>query len=408
MFFKSYPGTLFPIPYARHCLIQLVNPDFGKPGWSRRLWSNYWQIVYTTYPQGTPVRSLEWPPSPGERAEIEKTCQAWLKAESGPPDFPDRPATDQSWTLSGGQAGVVRLDGCGVIRQMRVRVEPATPEALLGLRMQIAFDGQPWPSVDAPVGYFFGTAYGGGGKEAASPAAVLGRRPAGISTYSSNFSSLLMGARGPEAYACFPMPFANGAVLRFENGPTSAPVKLRVCLDVEKKKDLPADWGRFAATWSEHRAATEAVPKVGPLHVPANVVLNRRGQGKYVGVMLHVEWPSETWWGEGDWLIWTDESGWPPSYHGTGSEEYFNSGWCQFDRKAVSGFVTLRPGHPMVYSFHLNDAFQFQNSITVIEEELGNEAEAVRRIMEQHPVWGSTAYWYSRDARPAESGRFRP
>jgi hypothetical protein len=356
-----------------------VNPDSGKPGWDRRLWSNYRQIVTTTYPQGTEVKSLARPPSAGERAEIKKTSQAWLRAESGPPEFPDRPAVDRSWTLGGGEAGVVRLDGCGVVKQMRVRVEPATPEALLGLRMQIAFDGAPWPSVDAPVGYFFGHAHGEAGKEATSPAAVLGRRPAGPSEYSMNFSSLLIGASGTEAYACFPMPFAKGAVLCFENRSPSATLKLRVRLDVEKKKTLPASWGRFAAMWSEHRAATEAVPKFGPRSVPGNVVLARRGQGKYVGVMPHVDWPLETWWGEGDWLVWTDENGWPPSYHGTGSEEYFNSGWCQFDRKAVSGFVTLRPGYPTVYTFHLNDAFQSQDNIQVVEEEMGNEAEAVRQ-----------------------------
>jgi hypothetical protein len=37
------------------------------------------------------------------------------------------------------------------------------------------------------------------------------------------------------------------------------------------------------------------------------------------------------------------ETGWPPSYHGTGTEEYFNSGWCKFDRKAVSGYVSVHP-----------------------------------------------------------------
>jgi hypothetical protein len=217
VFFKSYPGTLFPIPYAHHCLVQLVNADFVKPSWSRRLWSNYWQVVYTTYPQGTEVRSVEWPPGKAERAEIEKTCRAWLNAQSNPPGFPAHPAVDRSWTLRAGESGTVLLNGYGVIRQLRVHVEPPTPQALLGLRMQIFYDGQEWPSVDAPVGYFFGNAYGGGGQQASSPAAVLGRRPTGISVYSSDFSSLLMGASGPEAYTCFSMPFARGAVLRFEN-----------------------------------------------------------------------------------------------------------------------------------------------------------------------------------------------
>ncbi len=179
VFFKSYPGTLFPIPFARHCLIQLVHPDQGKPDFDRRLWSNYWQVVTTTYPQGTPVRSLAWPPGPAERAEIEKTCRAWLDAESGPPGFPERPAVDESWTLDPGEEGTVRLEGCGVVRQIRLLVEPPTAEVLRGLRLRVFFDGAPWPSVDVPAGDFFGTAFGEGGREAASPAAVLGRRPAG-------------------------------------------------------------------------------------------------------------------------------------------------------------------------------------------------------------------------------------
>ena len=97
---------------------------------------------------------------------------------------------------------------------------------------------------------------------------------------------------------------------------------------------------------------------------------------------------------EGDWMIWTDENAWPPSYHGTGSEEYFNSGWCQFDRKAISGFATLRPGHPTVYSFHLNDAFQFQHGIRVVEEQMGL-GKGGQLIHETHPLWSSTAYWYA-------------
>jgi hypothetical protein len=105
------------------------------------------------------------------------------------------------------------------------------------------------------------------------------------------------------------------------------------------------------------------------------------------------DWPHEGWWGEGDWLIWSDESDWPPSYHGTGSEEYFNSGWCLFDRKAVSGYVAVHPGHPTQYSFHLNDAFQFQRRLRVAVETVGWD-EADRRIRAEHPVWSTTAFWY--------------
>ena len=173
-------------------------------------------------------------------------------------------------------------------------------------------------------------------------------------------------------------------------------------LDVDTVDRIPPDWGRFHTTWSQARAATEETPRFGPKGVPGKVVLDTECRGKYVGVMLSVDWPHQDWWGEGDWLIWTDQDGWPPDYHGTGSEEYFNSGWCQFDRKAVSGFVALRPGHPTVYSFHLNDAFQFQNRIRVVEEQMGY-GKSDRMIRETHPLWSSTAYWYALPAKPAGS-----
>ena len=175
-----------------------------------------------------------------------------------------------------------------------------------------------------------------------------------------------------------------------------------MCLDVERRADVPADWGRFHVTWQQQPAAAAEGPTFGPQSIPGHVLLDRRARGKYVGNMLSVAWPHLEWWGEGDWLIWADQDQWPPDYHGTGSEEYFNSGWGRFDRKAVSGFVTLRPGNPTVYSFHLNDAFQFQSSIRVVEEQMGfGTGDAL--IHQTHPMWTSAAFWYALPAQPAAS-----
>ena len=301
----------------------------------------------------------------------------------------------------------IDLSDAGVIRQMRISTEPATPEVLRGTRMQIRWDGAAKPSVDVPIGHFFGHAYSGHGRWFTSKAAVLGRKPLQdlpYVDYTSAFNSLLLGVTETEAYCRFPMPFANGAKLTIENQSGKRIESLRVRLDVEPLEQVPTNWGRFHATWTESPAATDKTPVFGPQKVPGKVVLQREGRGKYVGVMLTVDWPYESgyWWGEGDWMIWTDEDGWPPSYHGTGSEEYFNSGWCLFDRKAVSGFVMLRPGHPTVYSFHLNDAFQFQRNVRVVEEQMGyGPGEKV--IRERHPLWTSTAYWYAAQAQSAGS-----
>jgi hypothetical protein len=94
-----------------------------------------------------------------------------------------------------------------------------------------------------------------------------------------------------------------------------------------------------------------------------------------------------------------DESGWPPSYHGTGTEEYFNSGWGKFDRKAVSGIIKepiMRPGHIGVYSFHLNDCFSFRDNIFVSVEILPKYWWKSGLSLTEMPqaFWRSTAYWY--------------
>jgi hypothetical protein len=122
------------------------------------------------------------------------------------------------------------------------------------------------------------------------------------------------------------MPFAKGAVARIRNTHPDKTAKVRLRLDVQSRKTLPSNWGRFHATFTEACANGKGAVKVGPKKIPAKTVLQRQAHGKYIGALLHVEWPSRDWWGEGDWLIWSDESNWPPSYHGTGSEEYFQGG----------------------------------------------------------------------------------
>jgi hypothetical protein len=405
VFRKSYPGTLFPIPFEKHCRIQLVNPKFGQPGWSDRAWSNYWQVVYTRYPESVKIRSLTWPLDAREKTELNETCRAWLQAECSRPQKPETWSVEKTTALAPGATLPVKLEGAGEVRQLRVRVDPATPNTLGSLRMRISWDGAPSPSVDVPIGSFFGNTNSAYNKSLGSTAAVMDKdapieMDPPVVAYTPRFDSLLLGADEEDAYCRFPMPFANGATLEFANTGDEAIQGLRVRLDVVGLREIAPNRGRFHATWTQSRAAMEDTPKFGAQNVPGKIVLDRQGRGKYVGVMLSIDWPYLPWWGEGDWLIWSDQEGWPPDYHGTGSEEYFNSGWCRFDRKAVSGFVMLRPGHPTVYSFHLNDAFQFRKSIKVVEEQMGDDL-----IQQKHPLWTTTAFWYGLPAQPAGSDR---
>lgn len=384
VFHKTYPGMLFPIPFQQHCRIQLVSsePDPGK-----RRWGNFWQVTYTHYPTSTAVRSLRWPPNADEQEEIEAVRQAWLAAESAPPAPPAAWSVDRDLRIAPGKTEQLSFEGRGVIREMRLAVEPANPETLRSLRLRMAWDGSSFDSVDVPVGYFFGHA--GQGHQAAA-----------------RYNSLVTGVTETEAWSRFPMPFTGGAVLRLANPPGTPEARVKIRLKVERPPALQEGHGRFHATWTEARTYGDDLaraPRYGKLQMPVHLALERAsGPGKYVGLLLHLAWPYPGWWGEGDWLIWTDEDGWPPSYHGTGSEEYFNSGWCEFDRKAVSGFVVKdRPGEIAVYTYHLNDAFQFRKNIRVAEEFW--KVKQGREDIVENALWGSTAFWYALPAQPAGS-----
>lgn len=372
VFQKTYPGIMFPIPFAKHCRIQLVNDKAIN-------WGNYWQVVYTKYSKDVKVKSLRLPLRTDEQEELDKACKAWMKAESEPPALPPQWTVEKHISIESHTTGEIIYKGSGVIKEMRISVIPNTSEVLQHTWLQVQWDGHPEKSVDVPLGYFFGNADYQNQKQ---------------------FSSLLLGINDTEVYSRFPMPFGNGFVITFANDSKENIENISVKLQIEKENTIPDNWGRFHATWKEIQIDSSVhrnYPRFGKSTKPFLVLLDVKNcRGKYVGNMLHVAWPYPTWWGEGDWLIWSDESGFPPRYHGTGTEEYYNSGWCWFDRKAVSGFITQKPSNVYVYSFHMNDNFQFQNSAKVAVEVWWHK-DILRSI------YGSTAFWYANPAQDAHS-----
>ena len=154
----------------------------------------------------------------------------WLKAEANAPAAPSKWSVEKKLQIEPAKTGEIKLDRCGIIREMRISVKPNTPEVLSGVRMRIYWDGAEWPSVDVPLGYFFGNAdYGD-------------KNP---------YSSLLLGVTGPDAYSQFPMPFAKGAVFKFTNESNVKIEELNIRLDIDKCEKLAPDMGRFHATWTE-------------------------------------------------------------------------------------------------------------------------------------------------------------
>ena len=134
---RTYAGTHFPIPYARHARVQLVS--------DAQRWGGYWQITYTTYPTGTPVETLRWPLNDDERGELERVVSSWSLATWAEAPLPaELEALRRTIDLAPGSSARVDLRGPGVLRELRV----ALPRALMNdVTLQVRWDGASEPAM---------------------------------------------------------------------------------------------------------------------------------------------------------------------------------------------------------------------------------------------------------------------
>jgi hypothetical protein len=83
---------------------------------------------------------------------------------------------------------------------------------------------------------------------------------------------------------------------------------------------------------------------------------------------------------------------WPPTLHGTGTEDYFNSAWCPTQKYDAPYHGVIAGGGPnwtepvTIYRFHIEDPIVFQKQIRVTIE----HGHANRRGDDL----SSVAFWY--------------
>jgi hypothetical protein len=135
------------------------------------------------------------------------------------------------------------------------------------------------------------------------------------------------------------------------------------------------------------------------------VILEAEGEGHYVGCNLNIQNLRETgmnnfnWYGEGDDMIFVDGEPFPPSLHGTGTEDYFNTAWCPTQEQHAPYHGLTMAGGPnwwgkvSMYRFHIEDPVRFRRSIRVTIE----HGHANHRSDD----YSSTAYWYQAEPHAA-------
>jgi len=203
------------------------------------------------------------------------------------------------------------------------------------------------------------------------------------------------------------MPFAKGARITLSNEGAEPVIAVWYQLEYEKMKKLPPDLGRFHASWNRVNPTTAVGPNPNiTLHDAINttgdenyVVLDAEGHGTLAGIYLNIDNSMGNWYGEGDDMIFIDGEGWPPSFHGTGSEEIFGGGACPTAEYAgpYTGFHLIGnldyTGKVSMYRFYINDPVRFKKSIRMTIEH--GHANNIAND------YSSTAFWYQSEPHKA-------
>ena len=327
-----------------------------------------------------------------------------LLAHSRAAMFTARPAGSRrasSWDRSGANRDYIKVEpgetvvlldhvGPGCITHLYMAMVLADLTDYRDAILRCHWDGSQRPSVEVPLGDFFGVAHG----------RVREYRSA-LVTVNGGLGSA---SHGLNAY--FPMPFATRALVTLEHrGEVTlggALGNLWYHIDYETYEEaIPAGTHRFHASYRQERPTAAVGPAHNvTLHAEQNldggenyIVLDTSGEGRMVGLVLEIDNLQGTnWYGEGDDMVFIDGDTWPPSIHGTGSEEIFGGGACPSVEYAgpVTGYHLIESpdyeGLVGMYRWYLDDPIHFARSLrwTIEHGHANNFAND----------YASVAYWY--------------
>ena len=251
--------------------------------------------------------------------------------------------------------------------------------------LRFYWDGETTPSVEVPVGDFFGMGWG---------------------RYAS-LQSLAVCVNPGSAFNCYwPMPFRKKCRITMENI-DDAEMYLYYQVDYILT-EVPADAAYFHAQFN----------RVNPLPYKENYVLvdNIKGKGQYVGTYMAWGVHNNGWWGEGEIKFFMDGDSDYPTICGTGTEDYF-CGSYDFDtrKKNDAGvdvtnyteFSNAYAGLPQVirgdghydmaqrfglYRWHITDPIRFEQNLKVTIQALGWHSGG--RYLPLQDDIASTVFWY--------------
>ena len=242
--------------------------------------------------------------------------------------------------------------------------------------LRIYWDDETEPSVECPVGDFFGM---------------------GWNVYSPLVSSAICVNPGSAFNSYWVMPFRKKCRITMENINDTDQMTLYYQIDYTLT-DVPADAAYLHAQFRRQNTNETS---------DYTIIDGIKGKGHYVGVYMAWGVNNNGWWGEGEIKFFMDGDKEFPTICGTGTEDYF-CGSYNFDREGkYTEFCTPYSGlHQVIrpdgtyksqqrfglYRWHILDPVRFEKDLKVTIQDLGWRQGG--RYLPQKSDIASTCFWY--------------
>ena len=246
------------------------------------------------------------------------------------------------------------------------------------------WDDEKEPSVEVPVGDFFGMGWGEW----------------------AHLNSLAVTVNPGSAFNCYwPMPFRKKCKITMENiGEERMILYYQVDYTLTT---VPDDAAYFHAQYRRQN------PTQGAIYTMVDGI---KGKGHYVGTYMAWGVNNNGWWGEGEIKFFMDGDTNYPTINGTGTEDYF-CGSYNFENqktKQYQEFSTPYAGlHQVIrpdgmyraqqrfgmYRWHIVDPVRFEKDLRITIQDLGWRIGG--RYLQQQSDISSVVYWYQTEPHAA-------
>ena len=241
------------------------------------------------------------------------------------------------WPIDPGKTQeVYNQKGPGVITHIWFTIAAQSPTYLKELVLRAWWDDEPEPSIETPLGDFFGL--------------NLGQN----FIYESAFLNC-SAIRALNSY--LPMPYRRSARMTITNEGSRPVGSFYSNIDFQSVASLPDDV-LYLHAWYNQATPNEPTDNNWTDNGQANKLLNpdgkrnylymdARGRGHLFGVTLGMWQNQDHWAGEGDDMIYIDDDA-KPIIVGTGSEDYFCGAWNFGGLTGATAFAHLYNGAPYI------------------------------------------------------------